>query len=217
MTNFFVYSSRRFCLKLGSDMGAKWINIGIDDSFWDRFYLPFPLVVIGSKENNHFDLAPKHMAIPMSWENHYGFVCSPEHSTYQNIKEHGFFTVSYPKPSQVVSTSLTASPREGTNSDKAILDFIQTVPAEQIDGVFLKDSFLMLECKLFKIYDDFGRNSLITVIIINARAHVDYLRNNDKDEQHQLHKHPLLTYLHPGRFAAIRETSAFPFPLNFKK
>ena len=198
-------------------MGARWINLELNDSFWDRFYLPFPLVVIGSKEEDRFDLAPKHMAIPLSWKNHYGFVCTPTHSTYQNIKNHGAFTVSYPTPNQLTLTSLTASPRTDNDTDKSILNNIETIPAELIDGVFLKDSFLMLECKLFKIYDDFGINSLITGTIVHARAHEDYLREVDKDEQQQLYLHPLLTYLHPGRYAKIKETAIFPFPEDFKK
>ncbi len=198
-------------------MKGRWRNIELNDSFWERFYLPFPLVVIGSKEGDHFDLAPKHMSIPLSWEDHYGFVCTPRHSTYHNIKKHGYFTVSYPKPEQLVITSLTASPRTNSDTDKAILSQIETIPASTIEGVFLKDSFLMLECKLYKIYDDFGQNSLITGRIINARADEDYLREADKDEQQQLFNHPLLSYLHPGRYASIKETGVFPLPKDFKK
>jgi len=198
-------------------MEDKWINIELNNSFWERFYLPFPLVIIGSKEGDHYDLAPKHMAIPLSWENHYGFVCTPRHSTYQNIKKHGFFTVSYPMPDQITLTSLTASPRSDGDLDKAILDQINTIPASKIEGVFLKDSFLMLECKLYKIYDDFGQNSLITGKIIQAKAHEDYLRESDKNEQIQLFKNPLLSYLHPGRYAIIKETAVFPLPKDFKK
>lgn len=198
-------------------MEDRWINIELNNSFWERFYLPFPLVIIGSKEGDHFDLAPKHMAIPLSWENHYGFVCTPRHSTYHNIKKHGYFTVSYPMPDQVTLTSLTASPRTDADLDKSILDQINTIPASKIEGVFLKDSYLMLECKLYKIYDDFGQNSLITGKIIHARAHEDYLRESDKDEQVQLFNHPLITYLHPGRYAVIKNTTVFPLPKDFKK
>lgn len=198
-------------------MKDRWINIELNNSLWERFYLPFPLVIIGSKEGDHFDLAPKHMSIPLSWENHYGFVCTPRHSTYQNIKKHGVFTVSYPIPDQLTLTSLTASPRTEDDRDKAILKQIDTVPAIIIDGVFLKDSFLMLECELYKIYDDFGVNSLITGKIVNARIHEDYMRESDKDEQMQLFKHPILTYLHPGRFSIIRDTAVFPLPKDFKK
>ncbi len=68
---------------------------------WDRIFMVFPLVIVGTKEaDGEYDLAPKHMAMPMSWENHFGFVCTPLHNTYHNAKREGVFTVSYPNPSQ---------------------------------------------------------------------------------------------------------------------
>lgn len=198
-------------------MNSGIVNIKIDSTFWERFFLPFPLVVVGSKEGDKYDLAPKHMAIPLSWENHYGFVCTESHSTYQNIKSHGFFTVSYPKVEQLALTSLTASQRSDEDRDKMILDHIDCIPAEKIDGVFLKDSFLMLECELYKIIDDFGINSLITGRIIHARIDENYLREEDRNEQIQIYDHPVLSYIHPGRYTAIKDTAVFPFPKDFKK
>ena len=198
-------------------MNSGLVNIEVDSSFWDRFFLPFPLVVIGSKEGDAYDLAPKHMAIPLSWENHYGFVCTEKHATYHNIKEHGFFTVSYPKVDQLALASLTASQRSIKANDKMILNHIDNIPAEVIDGIFLKDSFLMLECKLFKIIDGFGVNSLITGTIIHAQIDEEYLRSEDKNEQTQIYNHPVLSYIHPGRYAAVKDTAIFPFPKDFKK
>lgn len=198
-------------------MAADLINISVDGDFWERFFLPFPLVVIGSKEGDKFDMAPKHMAIPLSWENHFGFVCTKRHATYHNIKKHGFFTVSYPKVEQLAITSLSASQRVGSKNKKMILDHFNYTPAKKIEGVFLEHSFLMLECELLKIYDDFGINSLITGKIIYARVDEDYLRNIDRNEQVQIYTHPVLSYIHPGRYAAIKDTAVFPFPKDFKK
>jgi flavin reductase (DIM6/NTAB) family NADH-FMN oxidoreductase RutF len=193
------------------------VNIKIDSSFWDRFFLPFPLVIVGSKEGDKYDLAPKHMAIPLSWDNHYGFVCTEQHATYHNIKKHGFFTVSYPKVDQLALASLTACQRSDKDKNKMILNHIENIPAVKIDGVFLKDSFLMLECELFKIIDGFGINSLITGKIIHARIDEEYLREVDRNEQLQIYNHPVLSYIHPGRYAAIKDTAVFPFPKDFKK
>lgn len=198
-------------------MKTQIVNIALDSAFWDRFFLPFPLVVIGSKEGDTYDLAPKHMAIPLSWSTHFGFVCTSNHTTYHNIAKHKCFTVSYPKPEQLVETSLTASPRTKDDCTKTILNHIETIPAVKIDGVFIKDSWLMLECELHKVYDDFGINSLIAGNIIYARINEEYLLETDKNEQIQLYENPLLSYIHPGRYAFIKETSAFPFPKNFKK
>ena len=88
------------------------VYLPIDQPIWERFFAVFPLVLVGSKEESGYDLAPKHMAIPLGWDNYFCFVCSPRHGTYQNIRRHPEFTVSYPRPSQVVTTSLSAAPRE---------------------------------------------------------------------------------------------------------
>lgn len=198
-------------------MNKGFIILDISRPIWDQFFSVFPLVIIGTKEGNHFDLAPKHMAMPMSWENYFGFICTPNHSTYQNIKKHKTFTVSYPKPDQVVLASLTASPRCDDDLDKSLLEAMPTTPARLVDGVFLKDAYLYLECELHKIYDDFGENSLITGKVIGAYVDEGYASQIALDEQSELNHHPLLSYIHPGRFAEVHKTMAFPFPKNFKK
>ena len=186
-------------------------------SLWQQVFMVFPLAIIGSKEpDGSYDLAPKHMAMPLSWENHFGFVCTPTHATYTNIKNTGEFTVSYPRAEQVVFTSLTASPR-CDDKQKRIIDALPTIPATEVDGVFIKDAYLYLECKLDRVIDDFGKNSLITGTI--ELAHVDKRaqRHSDLDDEQLLHANPLLAYLYPGRFATISDTKAFPFPDGFKR
>ena len=42
-------------------------------------------------------------------------------------------------------------------------------------------------------------------------------RAEQGDAQEQLHKHPLLTYISPGRFATIDKTQAYPFPKGFSR
>ena len=83
--------------------------IPLDVSFpvWDRFFMVAPLVVIGTREEDGtYDLAPKHMVTPLGWKNYFGFVCTPEHSTYQNVRRTEAFTVSFPTSDAVVLTSL---------------------------------------------------------------------------------------------------------------
>ena len=55
--------------------------------------------------------------------------------------------------------SLAASPREGDGS-KPCLDALPTFPASEVDGVFIEEGYLFLECVLDRIVDDFGENSL---------------------------------------------------------
>ena len=69
------------------------IELDIEQPIWDRFFWVAPLVLIGTREpDGGHDLAPKHMAIPIGWDNFYGFVCTPSHHTYSNIQRERVFT-----------------------------------------------------------------------------------------------------------------------------
>lgn len=197
------------------------VSLDVENPFWDRFYMVAPLIVVGSRsEDGTYNLAPKHLASPMSWQAYFGFVCTPAHKTYRNIKRTGAFTVSFPRPSQVVLASLAAAPRtEGPDgpSTKPSLDQLPTVPAEIVDGVFLEDAYLYLECEVDRIVDDLGDNSLLIGRVAAAHAHEDALRISERDDQEALRENPLLAYLPPDRYAAIDEANAFPFPAGFTK
>ena len=73
------------------------------ESIWDKFFMVAPLVVIGTKEGDSYNLAPKHMATPVGDDNYFAFVCTSRHATYRNIRKHGFFTASFPRPTQAKS------------------------------------------------------------------------------------------------------------------
>ena len=193
------------------------LNLPIDESLWSRFFTVAPLVVVGTKEpNGQFDLAPKHLAIPMGWSPFFGFVCTPAHQTYQNILRERAFTVSYPRPDDVLLTSLAAAPRDCDQS-KPIVGSLPTFKAPNIDGVLLLGGYLFFECELFKTVDGFGRNSLITGKIISAQIDANAVRISDQDDDDVLQKNPLLAFLYPNRFAKVRDTMSFPFPKGFKK
>ena len=85
----------------------------LDDiiSIWDQIFTIAPLVLIGTKEKQGYDLAPKHMAMPLGFGNYFGFVCTPRHNTFSNVLATGGFTVSFPIPDQIITSSLSASPR----------------------------------------------------------------------------------------------------------
>ena len=111
------------------DSSSAMVTLELDYPIWDRFFLPAPLTVIGTREEDgEWDLAPKHMVTPLSWENYFGFVCAPSHSTYTNIQREKVFTVSFPQPDQVVMTSLTAAPRWEDGS-KVEVQAVPTIPA----------------------------------------------------------------------------------------
>jgi flavin reductase (DIM6/NTAB) family NADH-FMN oxidoreductase RutF len=195
----------------------KLVPLQMDQPIWDRFFTVAPLVIVGSKEENgRFNLAPKHLALPLGWENYYGFVCSPQHTTYHNIRRHGVFTVSYPRPTEVLLASLAGAPRCEDLSKPTLL-VLPTFPARHVDGVLVKGCYLHLECTLHQILDGFGPNSLILGEVVAAAAHEDALRAHEVDEGDQVFRFPLLAYLSPGRFAEIRHSIAFPFPKGFSR
>ncbi len=131
-----------------TDDADKLISLAADRPIWDRFVGVFPLVIVGSQEEDgQYNLAPKHLAMPLGWENHYCFVCSPRHSTYQNIRRHGVFTVSYPRPTEVLLASLAAAPRCEDFSKPSLL-VLPTFPARQVAGALVRGCYLFLECTL---------------------------------------------------------------------
>ncbi|MFO0903178.1 MAG: flavin reductase [Pirellulales bacterium] len=202
-----------------STSAARPLNVTLDVAhpIWDRFFTVAPLVVVGSQESDgRYNLAPKHMAMPVGWQNYFGFVCSPRHTTYHNIQRTREFTVSYLRPSQSLLATLAAAPRCEDHSKPSLL-VLPTLPARQVNGVLVQDAYVGLECTLHSIVDGFGANSLIIGTIVAARASEDALRADDRDENEQLYEHPLLAYLHPGRMAEVRGTNAFPFPKDFAR
>ena len=202
---------------MGEHVPENLVTLREDSPFWDRVFTVSPLVLVGTRgRNGEYDLAPKHMAFPMSWENYFGFVCTPRHATYHNARREGAFTVSYPRPSQVVLASLAASPREGDGT-KPALYALPTFPASEVDGIFIEDAYLFLECVLERIVDDFGENSLIAGSVVAAHVREDYLRASDRDDNDLIHESPLLAYLSPGRYARVENSNSFPFPANFMR
>lgn len=196
---------------------ADFVELEIERPIWDQFFTVAPLVLVGTRETDgRDDLAPKHMVTPMGWQNYFGFVCTPRHGTYQNIKRDGVFAVTYPRPTQWLETSLTASPRCEDDS-KPQLAFVQTYRSERVDCPVVAEGYLYLECELDRFVDGFGVNSLIVGKIIAAQVDPAFLRAEARDDQDLLHAAPLLAYVSPGRFATIQDTLGFPMPRGMKK
>jgi flavin reductase (DIM6/NTAB) family NADH-FMN oxidoreductase RutF len=194
----------------------EWVELDVVQPIWDRFFQVSPLVVVGTREGEGYDMAPKHMAFPMGWENYFGFVCTPRHATYHNARTAGAFTVSYPRPDQLVVTSLTAQGR-GEAGEVPLLEALPTVPASMVDGILLQGAYVHLECELDRIVDGFGPNSLVVGRVVAARVHSDALRTSDHGDTDPVREAPLLAYLHPGRFARISASMVFPFPADFSR
>lgn len=186
-------------------------------SVWESFFSVFPLVLVGTREpDGGHDLAPKHLAMPMSWQNYFGFVCTPRHATYRNVRRTEEFTVSYVSPDQILSSSLAASPH-CEDGGKPALDALPVEPARNVDGVVLAGAPVQLECRLHRLVDDLGDNSLIIGRIVAARVAESAERRPDRDDNDLVNASPLLAYLHPLRFAVIDRSQGFPLPKGFRR
>lgn len=195
---------------------ARLVSLPVGPPLWDRVFLVAPLVLVGTKEGDGYDLAPKHMAMPLGWGDYYCFACTPRHATYGNALEHRAFTVSFPSPEQVLQVGLGAGGRRPDGS-KPSLRALPTFPATAVDGVLVEGCRLYLECELDRVVDGFGENSLVIGRVRAAHAPEDALRHEDADDADLLHRLPALAYLSPGRFGAIRDTLAFPFPVDHRR
>jgi flavin reductase (DIM6/NTAB) family NADH-FMN oxidoreductase RutF len=187
------------------------------DAIWQHVLTVAPLVVIGTRDaDGTHNFAPKHMAMRLSWNDHYGFVCTPEHRTYQNIARDSVFTVSYPRPNQIIMTSLAADQRT-TDDVKPALAALPVFPARTIYGVFLQDAYLFLECRLERMIDGLADNSLVIGRIVAAHVSADALINDEREANDMLAASPLLAYLDWGHFARIDKSAPFPFLSDFKR
>jgi flavin reductase (DIM6/NTAB) family NADH-FMN oxidoreductase RutF len=198
-----------------SDDRPESIDLPVGNPVWDHFFTVAPLVIVGTMEGGQHDLAPKHMAMPLGWSNYFCFVCSPRHATQRNAEASGVFTVSFPRPSQIVETSMAAAPRE--DDDKPSLAAVPVFDARTVDGVLVRDAYLWLECRLDRVLDGFGANSLIIGEITAAAVAEGAYRSVDTDDADLLAAEPLLVYVSPGRIATLAQSQAFPFPAGFRR
>ena len=173
-----------------------------------------PLVLVGTREGGGgYDLAPKHMAMPLGWGNYYCFVCSPRHATQHNIETTNEFTVSYPSPDQLLETSMAAGPRVEDGS-KPTLAVLRTFSASKVDGVLVSGAYLWLECTLERMVEGFEDNTLIIGKVVAASADKRMLASNATSRD-PLRDAPLLAYVNPGRVGSIGQSSPFPFHVDF--
>ena len=192
------------------------VSISTDSPVWDRFFTIAPLVLVGSREGGGgYDLAPKHMAMPLGWQNYYCFVCSPRHATQHNVETTGEFTVSFPRPDQILQASMAAGPRVEDGS-KPTLAALETFPASTVDGILVRGAYLWLECSLERMLEGFGDNSLIIGKVVAASVDERALRASESDDGDLIRDAPLLAYLSPGRFASVENSSSFPFHVDFR-
>jgi flavin reductase (DIM6/NTAB) family NADH-FMN oxidoreductase RutF len=201
-----------------TDLPAGLVRLGVSGSIWDKVFLLAPLVLVGTLEDDGApNLAPKHMVMRIGREKRFAFVCSHRHATLRNALARGAFTVGFPRPSQILETSFAAGGR-AEDSSKPSLAALRTFPATAVDGVLVEGCYLHLECRLDRVIDGFGDDSVVVVgEIVAASAAEDAVRHSDGDDADLIARSPLLAYVSPGRFASVHETLSFPYPRDFRR
>jgi flavin reductase (DIM6/NTAB) family NADH-FMN oxidoreductase RutF len=193
------------------------VSISSDESAFEKCFAAYSVVLVGTRnEDGDDNLAPKHMATPLGWSNYFGFVCTESHQTFANIEQTEQFTISYPRPNQILSVSLAAEPRD-EDGEKPDLGELPTAEADAVNAPLVSEAYLQLECQLHSISEPFGDNQMIAGDIVEQRIHRDALRGPDRDDNELINENPVLAYLHPGRYAEVHDSQAFPFPGGFHR
>lgn len=183
---------------------------------WEQVFTVAPLVLVGSKEpSGRYDIAPKHMAMPLGWRNRFCFVCTPRHATHANVVRERAFTVSFPHRFQVVQAALAATGRE-PDGTKPALRALPTFRARVVDGELVHGCYLFLECELERLVR-FEDESLVVGRIVAASAREEAIRGPDVDDAELLRRLSPLAYVSPTRFCSVGETLSFPFPASFSR
>lgn len=201
----------------GATENERLVTLELSSPIWSEFFTVAPLVVVGTMEPDGTpDLAPKHMVMPLGWQNHVGFMCSETHSTRSNILRTGEFTLSWLRPDSVVTAALAAAPRCDTG-EKPSLDLLETFPAETVEPPLVRGGYLYLECRLLETWDALAPASLIAGEIVAARVAESSIRRHDREDADVLMGAPPLAYLSPGWFGTVGEIQAFPFHQGMKR
>jgi flavin reductase (DIM6/NTAB) family NADH-FMN oxidoreductase RutF len=199
-----------------TELPAGLIRLAAGEPVWDKVFHVAPLVLVGTLEDDGTpDLAPKHMAMPLGRDSLFCFVCSHRHATLRNAIAREAFTVSFPRPGQILDTSLAAGGR-AEDSSKPGLAALRTFPATAVEGVLVEGCYLHLECRLERIVEGFGDSVLVVGEVVAADVAEDAARHSDADDADLIAATPLLAYVSPGRFAAVAETLSYPFPVDFR-
>lgn len=200
-----------------NDRRVRYVSVPTDTPVWEKFPMLAPLVLVGTIEmDGEPNIAPKHLAMPVSWDNLFGFVCHPNHGTYRNAVAQGSFTVSFPTSEMILHTSLAAAPRASDGS-KPTVQALPLKPSKVVDGVLVDGCRLQLECELDRVVEDLGENVMVIGKVVAVHVAEQMLRDFDVDDSDLIHNSPLLAYVHPGRVANVANTVSFPFHQGFSR
>jgi flavin reductase (DIM6/NTAB) family NADH-FMN oxidoreductase RutF len=182
-----------------------------------RYFTVKPLILVTTLgPEGSPNVAPKTQNMDVGRrEQHFAFVCTPQHHTYQNVKANQEFVVNYPGPELIEKVSAAA--QEAEDIDEIALVGLTSIPSMAVKPPRIKECYLHLECKLVEI-KDLEDSSLILgkVVARSADKEVSFKHGKSRENIRLLSKRPLLAYVYPDHYAKINIAEEFVFPKNFK-
>ena len=186
------------------------LSLELEQPIWDRFFTVAALVVIGTRNTDgSYDLFGTHQGYPLEPANLFAFLASPLETAVANALRERAFSVSFPRPQQVVEASIAAAAATDKGPHPLAAE-IQTFPAQRIDAPLLSKAQLFLECQVDRVVEDLDDRVLVIGSLVAAHLDPDCRRLSDRDDADLLRRNPLLAFVAPGRVTAIAQTDAFP-------
>ena len=173
---------------MGEHVREDLVTLGQDWPVWDRVFTVNPLVLIGTRERERW-IRPRPQAhgVPHGLGELLRVRLHPAPRDLPQRQARG-------RLHRQLSEADAGRPREPggiTQRERrfqASLYALPTFPASEVDGVFIQDAYLFLECVLDRIVDDFGENSLIAGRVVAAHVSEDYLRASERDDNDLIHE-----------------------------
>ena len=190
---------------------AGWSSCRSDRGLWSRVFSVAPLVLVGTKERDGTT------SLRSTWRCRSAGRASTASSAAptRDLQERGAhpeFTVSFPRPEQIVESSFAAGGRFA-GGEKPALAAVPAAPARVVDVPVVEGCSLYIECELERIVDGFGAEQPDRRPRRGRRRGAETRcaapRCDDADLVYRL---GLLAYLAPGRFAVVRDSTVVPVP-----
>jgi len=162
--------------------------------------------------------APKTQAMLVGRYNYYAFACCAGHHTYRNVRSTGEFVVNFPGVDLVERIARCAA-RVPEGTDEVSEAGLTALRARVVKPPLIAECGVHLECRATRVLDELGGDSLIIGEIVAASADEDRFipRGRSDEAVARLARRPLLVYLEPGHYTAVRDARRFEMPEDFKE
>lgn len=169
--------------------------------FWKPLVTIKPLILVTTRSGKGVNNgAVKSLALQCSFEPYrYGFVCTPDHDTYKNIKETREFGINFPAP-EFEKNIMSFGRDFPEDIDEMMEAGIQVFYSEKGSVPLISDCYFSLECRLDQIID-WENSSLIIGRVYMGWANSDYIQKTDKEKLED----GILSYLYPVGLRSFRD------------